>query len=154
MLNKIENRLESWSDHHRFVTVDGQYKKYHKEFSGILYQSAVGSSTFFAKRSGLGSKPCFGGVKPPKTRSNFLGGFVICIENTFWKKWSKTTIPALSNLFFYSSITAMYPFFRDTLHFHREEWLPTIFYLPHTQAINGLLFLTTLLVTSRWYYSN
>jgi len=86
VLNKIENRLESWCDHHGFVTVDDQSKKYHKEFSGILYQSAVGSTTFFAKRSGLGSKPCFGGLKPSKTRSNFWGGFVICIEKTFWKK--------------------------------------------------------------------
>ncbi len=81
-----------------FVTVDDQSKKYHKEFSGILYQSAVGSTTFFAKRSGLGSKPCFGGLKPSKTRSNFWGGFVICIEkNILEKNWSKTTIPALSS---------------------------------------------------------
>ena len=41
VLNKIENRLESWCDHHGFVTVDDQSKKYHKEFSGILYRSAV-----------------------------------------------------------------------------------------------------------------
>ena len=86
VLNKIENRLESWCDHHGFVTVDDQSKKYHKEFSGILYRSAIGSSTFFAKRSGIGSKPCFVGLKPPKTRSNLLGGFVICIEKTLWKK--------------------------------------------------------------------
>ena len=67
VLNKIENRFESWCDHHGFVTVDDQSKKYHKEFSSILYQSAVGSTTVFAKRPGLGSKLSFGGVKPPKS---------------------------------------------------------------------------------------
>ena len=68
VLNKIENRLESWCYHHQFVTVDDQSKKYHKEFSGILYQSAVGSTTIFAKHPGFGSKLSFEGVKPPKNR--------------------------------------------------------------------------------------
>ena len=88
--------------------------------------------------------------------SHFLGGF----RGTFFRDYIVLQKIWLNNkkcglaegvkivhrhdLFFYSSIIAMYPFFRDTLHFHREEWLPKIFYLPHTQAINGLLFLTTL----------
>ena len=67
VLNKIENRLESWCDHHRFVTDDDQSKKYPKEFSGILYRSAVGSTTIFAKRPWLRSKLSFGGIKPPQT---------------------------------------------------------------------------------------
>ena len=44
------------------------------------------SAKWQAGLRGLGKIACFGGVKPHKTRSNFLGGFVICIENTFWKK--------------------------------------------------------------------
>ena len=67
VLNKIENRLESWCDHHGFVTVDDQSKKYPKEFGGILYRSAVGSTTIFAKHPGFGSKLSFEGVKPRKT---------------------------------------------------------------------------------------